>query len=514
MAVEEFYIVILGKKKFIRELTLLFQNFALLPEKDDRKAFLRYLKSGYPLKDQLLHKLFPILYKRYENGNRLIQGKRLIASLLGHDDEAKGGRRLKQLIILLTNEVLRFRAIIHLEKNPVEFNRLVAKAVSNQVRPNVYQRVLQQLEVAVADLPMGLEKCLRTWEVAYFGHFSLSAPKERINDTLFDRLGPATRDLSAMLKLIYQAEAINRTAIWGGNDEEVVSIPLVELYKGLIALGLEERFQADLYEEVRRLFLTLAPRLSDVQRFSVVAHLVNYLNRQHRKGIASANRRILEWTSWQLRGNVYPTFRVLSKTWFLNQISNAVALGEFEIAQKVIDVQQHRLDADDRTLAIIHGNVLILLGEDHHFQAYSMITRAFHDHHLLPHTDGIRLKSIRLMSALCLYAGDPTEWSDQYDLALRDLEVYLGRHEQEIELNRWQFYRNMLIVIRKCQNQLAKRGNLDKVYQEITQRLATSEPLHAREWLQAFIGHFPPGRAPVLPVRPFAYLKQQNNQSP
>ncbi|MEM6769611.1 MAG: hypothetical protein AAF597_03410 [Bacteroidota bacterium] len=514
MAVAEFYIVILGKKKFEQELATLFWHFALLPEKENRKAFLSYLRAGYPPKDQNLAKLFPILHKRYENGNRLIQGRRLIPSLFGYDDEAKGGRALKRLILALTQEILRFNALVYLEHNQVELARLITKSVSNQVRPKIYKDLLQRLEKSVSGLPEGLDKCMHTWEAAYLGHYSLSAPKEHNDDTSFDQFGQATYDLRAMLELVHKTERINRDAIWGAQAVEWVPSQLADLYTGLVELGLAEYFQADHYETVRRKLLMLAPVLSDVERFSLVAHLVNYLNRQHRKGNASANRRIMEWTVWQLRPGIYPTFRALSKTWFLNQVSNAMALGAFDIAQRVIEVHQNRLDEGERPLAILHGKALIHLGKDEHRLAYNLITRAFHDFRLLPHTDGIRLKSIRLMSALCCFASLPTEWEDQYDLALRDLEVYLGRHESELGSDRWEYYRNMLIIIRKCHNQLVKTGDLEGVHAAVAQQLSRPEPVHARAWLRAFIAHFPPGRAPELPVRPFAQRNQQNGQSP
>lgn len=508
MTSDDFYIVISGKKKFASELAVLFQNFELLVEKETRKTFLLYLDSDYPVKDPLLHDLFLILYKRFQKGNRLIQGKRLIPSLLQHNDEEKGGRQLKRLIKKLTAEVLRFLAFQQLEQSPVERNRLIVAAVSPQVRPEVYRRALREFAAAVSVLPLGVEQSLYAWELAYRGHFSLSAPKESNDSTSFRNLGQVTDNLTGLLQLIYQCESVNRNGIWEEEQLAGDTPPLVELYRKLIELKETSSFQKDLYDEIRTQFLQLVPQLNDVQKFSIVTHLVNYLNLQHRQGLTIANLEIMKWTKWQLRPNMYPSFRVLSKTWFLNQISNAIAIGNFEVAQRVIEVHQHVLDEEERPLAIIHGNALIHLGKDDHRNAYLSITRAFHDHKLLPHSDGMRLKSFRLMSALCLFANAPDEWQDQYDLALRDYEVYLGRHQAGIENNRWQYYRNMLVIIRKCYNEIAKTGNLDAVHAEVSALIKESNPLHAREWLRDFVNHFPPGRAPSLPVKPFANGKR------
>lgn len=504
MTQDGFYILIQDEKKFVKELALLLEDITLLTDNGDLKEFKRFLNSPFLIEEKKLPGFFELLLKKFKRSNRLIQGGRLITNYLKHDDLQKGERQLKRLIKLLSVAVLDFYAFRHVKRNQVEKDRLKVKALSPEVRPALYHRALAHYQRSTDQLPVGLNRAVHQWEVSFHGHFSLSVKKEDNRAPAFLQLAQSTKNLADLISLIFECEKINRSKIWKEVKAKVERTPLANIYADLLVVKKQKQFSDKAYEELKSSFLSYADRLDDQELLIITSQLINYLHRQIRNGLATANNKIFELTDWQLKPNIYAHFRVLSKTWYLNQISNACALKKMEAAEAIKELHKNRLDEEERNLAILHAEAIILFHKDQYELAYHLISNDIHQYALYPHTDSVRLKCLRLMSALCLVVKDYNEWEDPYELALNDFDVFFGRKTASIQDERFDYYRNMVIIIRKIHNSWVKQGNLTAVFSEILALIEAPKAPHGQSWLRAFLWHFNPESPHTLPVKPFA----------
>lgn len=497
MPANEFYIVIRGEKKLAAELKVLFDRFILLGDKAGVKKFQLFLASPFLVSDKKRASLFSLLYKRYQNGARLMQGAALIRSVLKHEDQERGFKQLRSMVKQLSADVMRFHALCYLEGKPVEMDRLIVRALSPEVRPSIYRNAIKKYSASAAALPFGVEGAVQRWEAAFLGHFSFSAPKWDGKGTTLPEIAQVTRHMTELLELAYRAEVTNRYGILEEDEVRTVPSPLSKLFTSFLQLYEQDYYDPEGYLAAKTELLAIAATLDDVQCYTVITFFNNYLNRHHRRGVEAAEYEILYWTRWQLRPNMYASVRCLSRVWLLNQIGNACKLKEFDIAEKVINVHSGRIDPEERQLVIAHAESIILFCQAAYQKAFNKITLTINDRKLTNYADGLSLKSIRLMCALKLFADDPVRWMDDYTLALKDYEGFIKRAEGKLGKKRIAFFRRLLVIIRKCRSALTRHGGLATIQEELLVLINGKEELPGRSWLLEFLGEYTRKPAPV-----------------
>lgn len=497
-----YYFSINGKRKFEKELTFFFENVERLKADDDFKDFELFLKSPFLVKESKLTDLVAAIIKRAKRSKGMLQGGRIIEDLnLGDLD--KGERQIKKLFKLFSKAVYDFYAFQYLRDNPTEKGRMTVRALSPKVYPKLYKDALLQYQSAVDKLSEGLNKSLHSYESSYWGHFSLSVSKEDDEAPAFIKLKQRTDNLANLIRLVFECEKQNRDNIWTHVDFPAKKTQTVELYEGLLSLLQQKEFDGVAYDNFSNGFLEYATKLEDREQLIFVTLLTNYLNQRFRDGTTETDHKVFELTQWQLRPNVYPAFRVLSRNWMLNQVSNACAVGRIDVAEKVKELHRKRIEHNKRKLTVLHATAILYFNQDQYKEAYSLITDKIHPHKLDPHTDSLRLKCFRLMSTLCLVIEDYSKWEDDYLLALNSFDVFFSRKHPSFHDERYDYYRNMVVIIRKMHSVWVKQGSLTDSFSEIRSMIQSTKKLHGRSWLLSLLWHFVPSAPPTLPVKPF-----------
>ncbi|MCP9235989.1 hypothetical protein [Lewinella sp. JB7] len=494
-----FHIVIDGKACLARELDELCRHFDLL-EEEQTKRFRQYLASPFFGHSSRLPILFPIIYQKNQGQACFLQGAALLRKLYKTREPANPERALAKLFRKMQEAVLDFLAVASVQDCRAKRDALLVAVLDGCAYPDLYMRAVADWRESIAELPLGSERLLYSWQMEHAAHFSLSVRKDR---QVQSDPGQAERRLDDVCDLYsaqYRNERINRTRIFGSCELPVPDNALyrehrrlIELYQAVEPLIAGREGSDEAYQSFKSRFATLHPRLSRHHALTFYLLVNNYLSRKYLTAPGDVESEWSYWINFMLDNRLYEEYAAITRSFFHNQVQIACIIGDIPLARKLIDLLRHRLTFHHRKTTRLLADTMVEFYADNHEAVINNLSKLGRKNRVHEHLDdeALRFISIRVRSALCLYV-NRYEYMDEFNRAMNNFHSLLNNRTHKVSHEKIQSFKRFATIAQKVFT-LKNQERLTEEYSKIMGLIATDQPLHAREWLHCLMLHHRPG---------------------